>query len=105
MSIAELETNNAAAILGRMIQADRGDFSPEAAEAILKIQFDPRDEARMHTLAAMGQAGELTEREQAEVEEYRRAGYLIDLLQAKARLSLERAAAVGLRELLLPRRP
>lgn len=93
MSIAELESTTATAILGRLVQADRGDFSPEAAEAILKIQFDPKDKARMHDLLVKNREGTLTERERVEMEEYRRAGYFLGILWAKARRSLEGAGA------------
>jgi hypothetical protein len=91
MSIAELESITATAILGRMVQADRGDFSPEAAEAILKIQFDPKDKARMHDLLVKNREGGLTERERIEMDEYERAGLFLGTLWAKARLSLKRA--------------
>jgi hypothetical protein len=91
MSIAELESNTSVAILGRLIQAERDDFSPEAAEAILKIQFDPKDKARMHDLLVKNQGGALTEAEQSEMEEYQRAGLFLGVLWAKARRSLNRA--------------
>jgi hypothetical protein len=91
MSMEPIEADSGAAVLGRLIQPGRGDFAPEAARAILKIEFDARDRARMHALAVKAQDGTLTAREQAEIEEYRQAGYLLGLLWSKARLSLKQA--------------
>ena len=91
MSIAELESVTAEAILGRLFQVDRGDFSPEVAEGILKIQFDPKDKARMHDLLVKNQGGGLTDRERIELDECQRAGLFLGILWSKARLSLKRA--------------
>lgn len=79
------------AILGRLIKSDRGDFSPEAAREILSLQLADDDKERMHQLCLKAQDGELSPAEQVEIESYRRAGYLLGVLWAKARLSLKRA--------------
>ena len=73
------------------LSSPRGDFSPEAARAILALQFDDVDKERMHQLALKAQDGELTPREQAEIESYRRIGCVLGVLWSKARLSLKRA--------------
>lgn len=91
MSIAEIGSTTTEEIFGRLIQADRGDFSPEAADAILKIQFDPGDKARMHDLLVKNQDGALSESERAALDEYLRAGLILGILWAKARRSLGRA--------------
>jgi hypothetical protein len=46
---AQLESSEAA-ILSRVIQPDSGDWSPAAAEAILRIGFNETDRERMTTL-------------------------------------------------------
>jgi hypothetical protein len=80
-----------AAIVGRLIKPDHGDFSPEAARELLSLQFDAEDQTRMRELSLKAQDGTLTDAEQAEVENYRRVGYWLGVLWSKARLSLKRA--------------
>ncbi len=80
-----------AAVLGRLIKPDQGDFSPETAREILSLRFDDGDKARMNQLSLKAQEGTLTSDEQAEVDSYRRAGYMLGVLWSKARLSLKRA--------------
>jgi len=80
-----------AAIVGRLIKPDAGDFSPEAARELLTLQFGNEDQARMRELSIKAQKGILTTLEQAEVESYRRVGYWLGILWSKARLSLKRA--------------
>jgi hypothetical protein len=80
-----------AAIVGRLMKPDRGDFSPEAARDLLNLQFGEEDQARMRELSRKAQEGTLTPSEQDEVENYRRVGYWLGILWSKARLSLKRA--------------
>jgi hypothetical protein len=80
-----------AAIVGRLMKPDRGDFSPEAARDLLSLRFSEEDQARMRELSRKAQAGTLTVAEQDEVENYRRVGYWLGILWSKARLSLKRA--------------
>ncbi len=80
-----------AAVFGRLVKPDHGDLSPEAAREILSLQFDDGDVQRMNQLFVKAQEGTLTPDEQAEIESYRRAGYLLGVLWSKARLSLQHA--------------
>lgn len=80
-----------AAIFSRLVKPDRGDFSPEAAREILSLKFDDEDTGRMNQLAEKARDGALSSEEEAEIESYRRAGYLLGVLWSKARLSLKRA--------------
>jgi hypothetical protein len=84
-----------AAIVGRLMKPDRGDFSPAAARELLSLQFGDEDQARMRELSLKAQQGTLTPSEQAEVETYRRVGYWLGILWSKARLSLKRAVREG----------
>lgn len=77
-------------ILSRIIQPDQGTWSRDAAEAVLRFDFPPADRERMNALAAKARAGTLSPEEEAEWENYRRAGRALELLQSKARLSLQR---------------
>ena len=80
-----------AAIVGRLIKPDHGDFSPEAARELLSLQFGDDDQTRMRELSLKAQAGALSAAEQGEIENYRRVGYWLGILWSKARLSLKRA--------------
>ncbi len=77
-----------AAVFGRLVKPDRGDFSPAAAREILSLRFDEADQRRMDLLSVKAQEGTLTPEDQAELEGFRRAGYLLGVLWSKARLSL-----------------
>jgi len=78
-----------ATILSRVIRPDAGTWSREAAESILRLDFPPADVERMNALAAKARQGSLAEPESAELENYRDAGRLLELLQSKARRSLQ----------------
>lgn len=80
-----------AAIVGRLMKPDQGDFSPDVAREILSLQLSGEDQARMRELSLKAQDGTLTNAEQAEVENYRRVGYWLGILWSRARLSLKRA--------------
>jgi hypothetical protein len=60
-----------AAIVGRLMKPDRGDFSPEAARDILRLQFGEEDQERIRELSRKAQEGTLTVLEQEEMENYR----------------------------------
>ncbi len=83
--------SNEAAIVGRLMKPDRGDFSPEAAQELLSLRFGDDDQARMRELSLKAQEGTLTASEQEEVENYRRVGYWLGILWSRARLSLKHA--------------
>jgi hypothetical protein len=89
MQLAEM-SNNEAAILSRVIQPDHNGLNQAAARALLKLEFAGDDRRRMHELAVKNQAGDLTAVEQHELDGYLRVGRLLDLLGAKARLSLKK---------------
>lgn len=81
-------TNSEADILARVIQPHQDNLSAAAARALLKFGFNDEDRERMHALAVKNQAGKLTTAEKQELSGYLRIGRLLDLLGAKARLSL-----------------
>jgi hypothetical protein len=84
-------SKTASAIWGRVVKPSRGTLSPEAARAILKLDFDPEDRERINLLSAKAQKGSLSPEERAELEEYVRVNAELIVLQSKARLSLKRA--------------
>jgi hypothetical protein len=82
--------NSEAAILARVIQPVRDDLPLAAARVLLKLEFGSDDRQRMHELAVKNQDGKLSATEKKELDGYLRVGRLIDLLSAKARLSLKK---------------
>lgn len=77
-----------AAILTRVIKPTGKTLPAPVARAILALEFDEPDRLRMHDLAEKNQAGSLTAHEKADLDAYVRVGLLLDLLRAKAELSL-----------------
>jgi hypothetical protein len=75
-------------ILNRILRPDEPTFSPETARDILALDFDPADKERMHELSAKARAGTLTAEEDAEAGKYELIGHLLNVLQSKARRSL-----------------
>ncbi len=90
MSSQLLSPNREAAIWARLMQAQRGDLSSEAAEFLLSIDFEDADRQRMLKLAEKSEAGILTAEEQAEFDSYLHIGNLLAVMQSKARLALKR---------------
>jgi hypothetical protein len=78
-----------AAILGRILEPDKPSLSPQAARAILALDFGHADKDRMRLLSAKARAGTLTPPEQAAIDNYERVGHLLNILQSKARRSLK----------------
>jgi hypothetical protein len=77
-----------AEILNDVIQPDRGSISPAAAREILSLSFRSETTSRIRELLSKNNAGTITPAEQADLQKYLRVGQFIDLLQAKARVSL-----------------
>ena len=76
-------------ILRQVVAPDQGSLSPESARAILDLRFSQAARDRMMELADKSNRGTLSAAEQQEMEKYARVGNFLDLLQAKARLSLK----------------
>jgi hypothetical protein len=82
------------AILSRLIRPEDDTLTPETAEGFLRIKFEQSDLDRMHELAVKNQEDRLTPRERDEMENYRRVGYLLDLMHSKARRALKKHQAI-----------
>src|SRR5260370_36496068 len=85
MSSVATETSEAP-ILSRVVRPDSGTWSKEPAEAVLEFDFPPHDVRRMNALAAKARQGILSAAEEAQLENYRDVGRLLELLQSRARL-------------------
>jgi hypothetical protein len=89
--MSSLPRNDEASILSRAIAPDSGTWSPSVAHGVLSLALSASDRDRMDELAAKSRDGSLGADEQLEIESYRQACRLLDLMKAKARLSLKQA--------------
>ena len=92
MSAVTAETE--AEIWSRTIQPEHGNLSAEAARALLDLKLAPGDVDRVNGLSARAREGTLTEAEGRELDSYLNVGRALELLKAKARLSLRRTTSV-----------
>lgn len=75
-------------ILDQVIEPGEGSLSPQAARSILKLRFNESAIKRLRRLLAKNNAGKLSASERLLLDKYLRVGQFLDLMQAKARLSL-----------------
>jgi hypothetical protein len=85
MSSQVLAPNTEAAILARIIQADERELTPDAARYLLSMRLPSRDEDRVNELSAKARAGSLSQDETRELDSYLHIGFLLGIMQAKAR--------------------
>ena len=78
-------------ILSEVLAADEGDLSTEVAQSVLRWKFSSRAVKKINQLAQRNQGGKITAAEREVLERYLRVGGLLNLLQAKAWLSLRQA--------------
>lgn len=78
-----------AAVLTRLLRPHENDLSVEAAQALLRLEFDPEDLDRMHELVTKNQDDTLSPSERDELESYLRISSFLDLMRAKARHSIQ----------------
>lgn len=89
--MAESNLITEADILDQIVVPGEPGLPPEVARSILDLRFRSDADQRIRALLKKKNAGELTDAESAELDKYLRVGQFIDLLQAKARLSLRAA--------------
>ena len=90
MSSQVVTHNTEAAILARIIQADERELSPEAARYLLSMKLPETDEDRVNELSEKARAGSLTQDETRELDSYLHIGFLLGVMQSKARGLLKR---------------
>lgn len=83
--------NTEAKILSRALDAASLTIDDELARFLLSLALDPRDAQRADELAEKARQGTMNAEEQAEIEEFRRVGRVIETLRLRAKLSLNRA--------------
>jgi hypothetical protein len=77
--------NSQGNILDRALSSIPSGMSAEAARYFLSITLADSDRRRAGELAAKARDGSLSEQEQTELDEYRRAGRTIEMLRIRAR--------------------
>lgn len=80
-----------AEILNEVVAPDEADLSPEAARSLLALRFSPRAKRQRRRLLDRNNKGTMTPDEQDLLDRDRRVGLFLDLLQAKARLTLNKS--------------
>lgn len=76
-------------IFGRVVEPERGSFSPELARFVLGLDFPGDDHARYELLSAKAQDGSLTPKEERELDGYLLVDSLLAVLRLKATRSLQ----------------
>lgn len=80
-------------ILGEVIEPIEPSFAPEFARMVLQLRLNDAAQERIRELLRRNNAGSLDEAEESVLENYLLVGQFVDLLQAKARVSLQGRAA------------
>lgn len=75
-------------ILNEVIAPNRPGLNHDAAKAILALRLSENAQLRIRALLDAGNRGVMSASERADLDKYLRVGQLLDLLQAKARVSL-----------------
>lgn len=76
-------------ILSEVVAPDEPTLNQEFARAVLSLRFNDRATNRIRELLQKNNTGTITTEEKADLEKYMRVGQFLDLMQAKARLSLQ----------------
>jgi hypothetical protein len=75
-------------ILSEVVAPDEPTMRQDFARAVLGVKFDDDARNRICELLQRNNAGTITGEEKSDLEKYLRVGQFLDLMQAKARLSL-----------------
>jgi hypothetical protein len=78
-------------ILEHVVSPVKGGMDPDAARAILELKFDRGATKLIRQLLQKNNRGSILAEERVTLEKFLRVGKFIDLLHAKARLSLKEA--------------
>lgn len=86
MAIATVKTE--AEILERVVSPGVPDLTPEAARSLLDFKFDEATTKRIRLLLQKNNRGTISVNERTTLQSFLRVGQFLDLIHAKARLSL-----------------
>jgi hypothetical protein len=76
-------------ILTEIVMPDQPNLNREVARSILALRFNEHATGRIRELLQKNNAGTITSNEKSILEKYTLVGQFLDLMQAKARLSLQ----------------
>jgi hypothetical protein len=76
-------------ILEQVVNPAVADLKPEAARTLLKLRFNSAATKRIRQMLEKNNRGTISEAERLTLEKYLRVGQFLDLLHAKAKLSLK----------------
>jgi len=79
-------------ILAQVVAPDEPSFPAELAKSVLGLKFNDYAQAPIRELLVKNNRGDITETERLLLDKYLRVGQFIDLLQAKARLTLHESS-------------
>jgi hypothetical protein len=82
------------AILARALSPEEGNLSPELAEHVLTIGLTEADKQIAKELVDLAKSGSLTAEQATDLENYRRAGRIFELLKSKARIALRNGTSL-----------
>lgn len=88
MSTVAPSSSSEMEILRRVVDPTEPYLSCAAARDILRLRFAKQDRNRMNQLAEKNRKGELTEKEEQELDNFIRVGQTLGILQSKARRTL-----------------
>lgn len=92
---AEEAATTDVANLARLFRDADEAMTPDAAEALLRIRFEPRDLERIRLLLERHRDDALSPAERAEMQNDRRVSYLLDLMHSRARSTLKKHRPAG----------
>jgi hypothetical protein len=78
-------------ILSEVVAPDQPGLPPESARSILELRFTEKATSRIRELLDRNNKSTITDEERSELDRYLRVGRFLDLLQAKARVSLRQS--------------
>jgi hypothetical protein len=81
---------NPVEVLARSIDHAAAPMSAEVARYFLDLQLSDTDRQALDQLAEKARSGVLSPAEQADLDEYRRVGRLVELMKVKAQVALKR---------------
>ena len=82
-------------ILSEVVSPNRPGINPEFAQSILELRFSDRANKRIRQLLDKNNKGTIDEAERAELDKFLRVGQFLDLMQAKADLSLQQSSGAN----------
>lgn len=83
-----MTTLTEADILEKVVSPNVADLTPEAARSLLDFKFDSPTTKRIRQLLQKNNRGTISADERIILQKYLRVGQFLDLIHAKARLSL-----------------